>query len=101
MAKKREEAGREAPRAAEMAPAPAEAPAKAAGRSGNRETLLLVDDNNELRSFLAHALSDTYNTLDAPSAEAAAEILKENSVDLVICDIVMPGMHGYAFCRQI
>ena len=92
---------KEAPRAAEMEPAPAEAPAKAAGRSGNRETLLLVDDNNELRSFLAHALSDTYNTLDAPSAEAAAEILKENSVDLVICDIVMPGMHGDAFCRQI
>ena len=92
---------KEAPRAPEKEPAPAEAPAKAAGRSGHRETLLLVDDNNELRSFLAHALSDTYNTLDAASAEAALEILQESSVDLVISDIVMPGMHGDALCRQI
>ena len=87
--------------APEKEPAPAEVPAKAAGRSGHRETLLLVDDNNELRSFLAHALSDTYNTLDAPSAEAAMEIIQESSVDLVISDIVMPGMHGDAFCKQL
>lgn len=74
---------------------------KATGYSTHRETVLVVEDNDELRGFLAHALADTYNLLDAPAAEDALRILQEHSVDLVISDIVMPGMHGDALCRQI
>lgn len=76
-------------------------PAKATGYSTHRETVLVVEDNDELRGFLAHALADTYNLLDASAAEDALRILQEHSVDLVISDIVMPGMHGDALCRQI
>ena len=78
-----------------------ESPIKATGYSIHRETILLVEDNDDLRVFLSHALSDTYNVMDAPTAEAARRILQEHSVDLVISDIVMPGMHGDALCRQI
>ena len=87
-------------------PAPEEAPetpyvASPASHSSNRETILLVEDNGELRKFLAHSLSDKHNVLDAPTAEDALRILHEHSVDLVISDIVMPGMQGDALCRQI
>lgn len=92
--------------AAEETPAPegpaaGSLPAGAAGFSSRRETVLLVEDNDELRTFLSHALSATYNVLGAPTAEAALQLLQEHSADIVISDIVMPGMHGDELCRQI
>lgn len=75
--------------------------AKPAAYSSNRETVLLVDDNDDLREFLAQSLSGNYNILQAPTAEQALSILKDNSVDLVISDLVMPGMHGDMLCKHI
>ncbi len=83
------------------APEEVTAAVPATGHSASRETILLVEDNGELRKFLAHSLSDKHNVLDAPTAEDALRILHEHSVDLVISDIVMPGMQGDALCRQI
>ena len=74
---------------------------KVPGFSSNRETILLVDDNDDLREFLAHSLADSYNIMQAPSAEAALDLFEGNSVDLVITDLMMPGMHGDALCKHI
>ena len=74
---------------------------KSAGFSSNRETILFVDDNNDLREFLSHSLSGSYNVVQAADAEAALEILGKNSVDLIISDLIMPGMHGDMLCKHI
>lgn len=86
------------------APVPEESEApvlKPAGHSVHKETILLAEDNDGLREFMVHALSEHYNVLDVPCADDALTLLHEHSIDLVLSDIVMPGMHGDALCRQI
>jgi two-component system cell cycle sensor histidine kinase/response regulator CckA len=61
------------------------------------ETILLVDDNAGLRDLLAPTLRICgYIVLEAESAEQARDIFEqhEGRIDLLLCDIVMPGMSG-------
>jgi len=61
------------------------------------ETILLVDDNAGLRDLLAPTLRFCgYTVLEADSGEQARRVFErhEGRVDLLVCDIVMPGMSG-------
>jgi len=66
-----------------------------------KPTLLLVDDNEEILEFLEEELGDKYTLLKALNAEAALKLLQEESVQLIISDVMMPGMNGFEFCRLI
>ena len=58
-------------------------------------TLLIVDDDAAIRNSMAEFLDASgYPTLKAPTAEAALDILGQDSVHIVITDILMPGMDG-------
>lgn len=63
--------------------------------------LLLVDDNEEILEFLEHELNERYTILKAFNGQEALEILKENAVQLVISDVMMPVMDGFELCRII
>lgn len=63
--------------------------------------VLLIDDNDEILDFLEEELSEKYSLLKAATAEAALPLLKDESVQLIISDVMMPGMDGFAFCRLI
>ena len=84
---------------------PPEAPRADPGQAGGgTETILLVDDEEALRSIGSRALqSKGYRVLTASSGEAALEIYRANSrgVDLVIMDLGMPGMGGRQALREI
>lgn len=69
--------------------------------SSNKESILLVEDNDDLREYLFHSLSASYNVLKSASAEDAIKILRTRIVDLIISDVIMPGMRGDEFCKQI
>lgn len=57
--------------------------------------LLLVDDEEELLSILeSHLEMMGFNLLTASSGQAALEILRQQEIDLVICDFIMPEMGG-------
>jgi len=61
------------------------------------ETILLVDDNAGLRDLLAPTLRFCgYTVLEADSGEEARHVFErhEGRIDLLVCDIVMPGMSG-------
>jgi two-component system, cell cycle response regulator len=64
-----------------------------------KPVLLLVDDNEEILEFLEEELSEKYQSLKALNGRAALEILKEESIHLVICDVMMPEMDGFELCR--
>src|SRR5215217_2006100 len=64
-------------------------------------TLLLVDDNEDILDFLSDDLSDKYNILSAANGTLALEILHSESIQMVISDIMMPGMDGFELCRTI
>lgn len=64
-------------------------------------TILLVDDNEELLSFLGGCISEHYKLLTATSAREALDLLAETHVTLIISDWMMPGMDGGQFCQAV
>ncbi len=65
-------------------------------------TILIVEDDKDLREALVTTLAMAgYRHLEASCAEAALEILEHKVVDLVVSDVNMPGMDGYALLKQI
>jgi putative two-component system response regulator len=69
---------------------------------GNKYTVLVVDDIPENLSLLGTLLKDDYRVKVANSGEKALRIARsETPPDLVLLDIMMPGMDGYEVCRQL
>jgi DNA-binding response OmpR family regulator len=64
-------------------------------------TVLIVDDEEEILDFLQRILSRNYKTLRAESGKEALTILKDESVQLIVSDVMMPGMDGYELCKKI
>jgi DNA-binding response OmpR family regulator len=65
-------------------------------------TVLVVDDEQEMLRVLAHALGRKgYAVCLAASADEAFSALRAGRPDLVILDIMMPGMNGVEFCRRL
>ncbi len=72
------------------------------GISREQETLLLVDDNPTNLQVLYQTLEGRgYKLLLAKNGEDALNIARKIQPALVLLDIMMPGMDGYAVCRQI
>lgn len=63
------------------------------------DTLLIIDDNEDILEFLAEVLSAHYTLHFALSGEKALSILSTEMISLVISDIMMPGMDGFELCR--
>lgn len=64
-------------------------------------TILLVEDNQDLLSFTQEALSANYNILTATNGQEALNILDEYEVDIIISDVMMPVMDGLELCRIV
>lgn len=63
--------------------------------------ILLVDDEEDILDFLERILKDHYTILRAENGKQALEIVKEEAVQLIICDIMMPVMDGFELCRLL
>jgi DNA-binding response OmpR family regulator len=63
--------------------------------------ILVVDDNEELRTFLKESLSPHYQILEATDGQMGLTRAKEDFPDLIISDVMMPGMDGIDFCKQL
>lgn len=67
-----------------------------------RPLVLIVDDEQLMRDLIADYLSDEgYDVLQAGNGTEALSILREESVDLVVLDLMMPGMNGYEVCAEL
>lgn len=66
-----------------------------------KPVVLLVDDNQDLLDFISDDLSDNYDVLTAKNGVEALELISNQSVQLVISDIMMPKMDGFEFCKRI
>jgi two-component system response regulator ResD len=65
-----------------------------------KKKILVVDDDYGLRELLDMMFGEQYNVLKAKDVLEAREILR-NPVDLIILDIMLPGIDGYTFCKEI
>ncbi|MBQ6577031.1 MAG: response regulator [Bacteroidales bacterium] len=67
----------------------------------DRIRLLIVEDNDDLRMYLASSLKERYAVSVAVDGLQATEIVKREGVDIVISDVMMPRMDGYRLCSWI
>ena len=63
--------------------------------------LLIIDDDDAIRSMLYDWLSDDYEVIVAEDGLKGVEVFRENEVDLVISDINMPGINGFETLHRI
>ena len=61
-------------------------------------TLLIIDDQEDILNFLNEILAEAYEVLTALNAEEALQVLQTDVVHLIISDVMMPGMDGFALC---
>jgi signal transduction histidine kinase/DNA-binding response OmpR family regulator len=67
----------------------------------NRETILLIEDNVDVRAFIKLNLANFYNILEAENGKEGVKKAFENGPDLIISDVMMPEMDGYEVCKQL
>lgn len=68
---------------------------------GNKPSLLVIDDNNDIRQYIRTLLQDKFYIFEASDGKEGLEIARKEVPDLVICDVMMPVMNGLEFTRQL
>jgi ligand-binding sensor domain-containing protein/signal transduction histidine kinase/DNA-binding response OmpR family regulator len=68
---------------------------------GHLSKILIVDDNDELRTFLRHSLNEFYDVIEAVNGIDGLEKVRTEFPDMIISDLMMPGMNGIDFCEEI
>lgn len=64
-------------------------------------TVLIAEDNKELRIYISSLLTHLYNVLTAENGKIALDIAQKELPDIILSDILMPEMDGKEFCKQI
>lgn len=65
------------------------------------DSILIVDDNEDILEFLSEVLGDNYQLHLAQNGAQALDILDKQMVSLIISDIMMPGIDGFELCHTI
>jgi signal transduction histidine kinase/DNA-binding response OmpR family regulator/streptogramin lyase len=64
-------------------------------------TILIAEDNIELMDFITQILCDQYRLIEALDGDRAWELAQSESPDLILSDVIMPGLSGYQLCAQV
>ncbi len=67
----------------------------------NRPTVLVIDDNTDIRQYERTLLQDEYIVLEAADGKEGLSVATKEVPDLVICDVMMPVMDGLEFTEQL
>lgn len=67
----------------------------------DRKTLLVVDDNYDLRHFIAGEFTEDYNIVLAEDGLEGMKMAEQYNPDLIISDVMMPNMDGVEMCRRL
>jgi len=67
-----------------------------------KASILLIDDDQELRHYVKQLLKDTFTIYEASTADKGFEMVQETEPDIVVCDVVLQqGMSGVEFCSKM
>lgn len=73
----------------------------AAKTADTKKYILIVDDHEELRSFLKESFEPQYEITEASDGFSGLQQAKKTFPDIIISDVMMPGMDGVEFCRRL
>ena len=68
---------------------------------GQKPLLLVIDDNDDVRSYVSALLKDEYAVIQSADGKSGLERAIKEVPDLVICDVMMPVMDGLEFCKRL
>lgn len=69
--------------------------------NSEKKTVLLVEDNEEVRTFIAEKLQQSFMIMTSSNGIEALEKLNNQHIDIVISDVMMPRMGGFELCQAI
>lgn len=75
--------------------------ARTADGSDARPTILVVDDDATNRALIRAYLKEDGRVVEAASGSEALQLLGAEPIDLLLVDVMMPGMSGYELCREV
>jgi DNA-binding response OmpR family regulator len=65
------------------------------------DSILIIDDNEDILEFLSDVLNENYKLHLAENGEIAQTILEKEVINLIVSDIMMPGIDGFELCRLV
>jgi DNA-binding response OmpR family regulator len=69
--------------------------------SGEPVSILIVDDNDDIRTYLRTILQERYQVEEAADGQLGLEKARQTVPDLIISDVMMPVMNGLEFCQKV
>lgn len=76
-------------------------PSAEPSQQANNATILIVDDNADIRAYLRSILQGTYQVNEAADGQQGLALANEIVPDLIISDVMMPVMNGLEFCQRV
>lgn len=67
----------------------------------DKESVLVIDDNQDIRDYVRSILQDDYNILEAANGQEGIRLAMKYVPDVIICDVMMPVMDGMECCRRL
>lgn len=67
----------------------------------DKSIILIIEDNQDLLEFIISIFEEDYNVISAEDGKAGLELANETIPDIIVSDILMPGMDGKKFCKLI
>lgn len=70
-------------------------------KTADRPTVLVIDDNADIRNYVKTLLAEEYHVLDAPEAATGIRLAMKYVPDVIVSDVMMPGMDGIECCQRL
>ncbi len=81
--------------------APTAAPAVEERADTGPATVLVVDDHPDIRAYVRKHLEPHYRVVEAARGDEGLIVVRAELPDVIVCDVMMPGLDGFAFCRAV
>lgn len=69
--------------------------------AGKNYKILVIDDNDDIRDFLKNQLKPYFEVITAPDGNEGIKRSMEDDPDLIICDVMMPGLNGFELTKKL
>lgn len=74
---------------------------KTSQQNNHKKTILVIDDHHDIRKYIIAVLGNDYEISEADNGLSGLEAVSKTKPSLIICDIMMPKMNGYDFCKEL